>query len=30
MHQPCPRISKRILQGQVKRGDGDRFDAAFW
>ena len=25
-----PRISARILQGQVKRGDGDRIDAAFW
>ncbi len=25
-----PRISERILQGQVKRGDGDRIDAAFW
>lgn len=25
-----PRISERILNGQVKRGDGDRIDAAFW
>jgi adenylate cyclase len=25
-----PRISGRILAGQVKRGDGDRIDAAFW
>lgn len=25
-----PRISERIFQGQVKRGDGDRIDAAFW
>jgi len=25
-----PRISERIMQGQVKRGDGDRIDAAFW
>ncbi len=25
-----PRISERILRGQVKRGDGDRIDAAFW
>ena len=25
-----PRISGRILQGQVKRGDGDRIEAAFW
>jgi adenylate cyclase len=25
-----PRISERILHGQVKRGDGDRIDAAFW
>lgn len=25
-----PRISERIIQGQVKRGDGDRIDAAFW
>jgi adenylate cyclase len=25
-----PRISERILAGQVKRGDGDRIDAAFW
>ena len=25
-----PRISSRILQGQVKRGDGDRIEAAFW
>jgi adenylate cyclase len=25
-----PRISKRILEGQVKRGDGDRIEAAFW
>jgi adenylate cyclase len=25
-----PRISARILEGQVKRGDGDRIDAAFW
>ncbi len=25
-----PRISARILSGQVKRGDGDRIDAAFW
>jgi adenylate cyclase len=25
-----PRISERILQGQVKRGDGDRITAAFW
>jgi len=25
-----PRISARILQGQVKRGDGDRIEAAFW
>jgi len=25
-----PRISERILQGQVKRGDGDRIEAAFW
>jgi len=25
-----PRISKRILDGQVKRGDGDRIEAAFW
>jgi adenylate cyclase len=25
-----PRISERILAGQVKRGDGDRIHAAFW
>lgn len=25
-----PRISGRILQGQVKRGDGERIEAAFW
>jgi len=25
-----PRISERILQGQVRRGDGDRIQAAFW
>jgi len=25
-----PRISARILDGQVKRGDGDRIQAAFW
>ena len=25
-----PRISDRIIAGQVKRGDGDRIDAAFW
>jgi adenylate cyclase len=25
-----PRISERILQGQVRRGDGERIDAAFW
>ena len=25
-----PRISERIINGQVKRGDGDRIDAAFW
>ncbi len=25
-----PRISERILTGQVKRGDGDRIEAAFW
>lgn len=25
-----PRISARILDGQVKRGDGDRIEAAFW
>ena len=25
-----PRISGRIMQGQVKRGDGDRIEAAFW
>ncbi len=25
-----PRISERILQGQVKRGDGERIEAAFW
>ena len=25
-----PRIGERILQGQVKRGDGDRITAAFW
>ncbi len=25
-----PRISERIIHGQVKRGDGDRIDAAFW
>jgi adenylate cyclase len=25
-----PRISERIIGGQVKRGDGDRIDAAFW
>ena len=25
-----PRISGRILSGQVKRGDGERIDAAFW
>lgn len=25
-----PRISERIISGQVKRGDGDRIDAAFW
>ena len=24
------RISERILQGQVKRGDGERIEAAFW
>ena len=25
-----PRISKRILDGQVRRGDGDQINAAFW
>lgn len=25
-----PRISDRIINGQVRRGDGDRIDAAFW
>jgi len=25
-----PRIGARIMQGQVKRGDGDRIEAAFW
>jgi len=25
-----PRISERILEGQVKRGDGERIEAAFW
>jgi adenylate cyclase len=25
-----PRIAERILNGQVKRGDGDRIEAAFW
>jgi adenylate cyclase len=25
-----PRIGERILSGQVKRGDGERIDAAFW
>lgn len=25
-----PRIGARILSGQVKRGDGDRIEAAFW
>lgn len=25
-----PRIGARILKGQVKRGDGDRIQAAFW
>jgi adenylate cyclase len=25
-----PRISARILDGQVKRGDGERIEAAFW
>jgi adenylate cyclase len=25
-----PRISARILEGQVKRGDGDLIEAAFW
>lgn len=25
-----PRVSERIFKGQVKRGDGDRIDAAFW
>ena len=25
-----PRISEKIFQGQVKRGDGDRIEAAFW
>ena len=25
-----PRISERILSGQVKRGDGERIEAAFW
>lgn len=25
-----PRISERILQGQVRRGDGERIEAAFW
>jgi adenylate cyclase len=25
-----PRIGKRILEGQVKRGDGERIEAAFW
>ncbi|MBL8381680.1 MAG: adenylate/guanylate cyclase domain-containing protein, partial [Burkholderiales bacterium] len=25
-----PRISERIIAGQVRRGDGDRIDAAFW
>jgi len=25
-----PRISQRILRGQVKRGDGERIEAAFW
>ncbi len=25
-----PRIGARILDGQVKRGDGDRIEAAFW
>lgn len=25
-----PRIGERIMNGQVKRGDGDRIEAAFW
>lgn len=25
-----PRISRRILDGQVRRGDGDQINAAFW
>ena len=25
-----PRIGARILKGQIKRGDGDRIEAAFW
>lgn len=25
-----PRISEKIFRGQVKRGDGDRIEAAFW
>jgi adenylate cyclase len=25
-----PRIGARILEGQVKRGDGDRIESAFW
>ncbi len=25
-----PRIGRRILEGQVKRGDGERIEAAFW
>lgn len=25
-----PRIGERILHGQVKRGDGEKIDAAFW
>ena len=25
-----PHIGERILQGQVRRGDGDRIEAAFW
>ena len=25
-----PRIGARILEGQVRRGDGDRIEAAFW
>jgi adenylate cyclase len=25
-----PRVGARILDGQVKRGDGDRIEAAFW